>query len=172
MSDEAKKKVKIVRKEVVDAEPEAQEELKNVEASGPQEEEEMPDFDMDENEVSKEEKLESKTDLAKIQKATPKVKKETPKKTVNKITKEEAVVPAFSGPSLADASVSDLINALYAKIKDERQILILDAVKADYISLKYKGYTDEQKEELQRKISEKFMASSLEGKVKVIGRLS
>lgn len=67
--------------------------------------------------------------------------------------------------SLDDTPVSDLFDALYKKIKDERVALVLEAVQTKYFKLKYKTYTDDNLVEIHQKIADKFLSQSLEGGV-------
>ena len=65
-------------------------------------------------------------------------------------------------------TVSGLLNKLYALVKEQRTILLLEALKENYFKLKYRSFSVTEVQKMNQQISEKFLAQSLEGKVRAI----
>ena len=71
----------------------------------------------------------------------------------------------------SDQSITSRLGKLFELIKDERQVAILDALQTNYLALKYKTYSEEDKKKLQEKIAAEFMREDFEGKVSAVKRL-
>lgn len=65
-------------------------------------------------------------------------------------------------------TVSGLLNKLYTLVKEQRTILLLEALKENYFKLKYKSFSVTEIQKMNQQISEKFLAQSLEGKVRAV----
>lgn len=65
-------------------------------------------------------------------------------------------------------TVSSLLNKLYTLVKEQRTILLLEALKENYFKLKYKSFSVTEIQKMNQQISEKFLAQSLEGKVRAV----
>ncbi len=77
-------------------------------------------------------------------------------------------VPAGEKPNVQKETVSSLLNKLYTLVKEQRTILLLEALKENYFKLKYKSFSVTEIQKMNQQISEKFLAQSLEGKVRAV----